>query len=231
MGFLTILSQLLHNRCPDAMLSPDFDARGEQLNRDSPLQFAHTLNSITQLHLPPIPEFSGDDLSLTNNSFQQWLEQFEMVSELAQWPENIQLKQLALRLRGSAQAYFRTCSEEQKHDYQALVQAMSQRFTPVRIQALECSTFHERKQGRKETVDTYAQELQRLFQRAYPSAVHGNPDAQEMGQAVLSSQFVSGLTPQIKRKIAYLEGATFSELWQKARFEELLCKFLPRALR
>lgn len=166
-------------RCPDAMPSPDSDARGEQLNRDSPLQFAHTLNSITQLHLPSIPEFSGDDQSLTNNSFQQWLEQFEMVSELAQWPENIKLKQLALRLRGSAQAYFRTCSEEQKHDYQALVQAMSQRFTPVRIQALECSTFHERKQGRKETVDTYAQELQRLFQRAYPNAVHGNPDAQE----------------------------------------------------
>jgi len=216
-------------RCPDAMPSPDLDARGEQLSRDSPLQFAHTLNSITQLHLPPIPEFSGDDQSLTNNSFQQWLEQFEMVSELAQWPENIKLKQLALRLRGSAQAYFRTCSEEQKHDYQALVQAMSQRFTPVRIQALECSTFHERKQGKKETVDTYAQELQRLFQRAYPSAVHGNPDAQEMGQAVLSSQFVSGLTPQIKRKIAYLEGATFSELWQKARFEEARLRDLENA--
>lgn len=77
---------------------------------------------------------------------------------------------------------------------------MSQRFTLVRIQALECSTFHERKQDRKEP---YAQELQRLFQRAYPNAVHGNPDAQEMDQAVLSSQFVSGLTPQIKRKVAY----------------------------
>ena len=106
---------------------------------------------------------------------------------------------------------------------------MSQRFTPVRIQALECSTFHERKQGRKESVDTYAQELQRLFQRAYPNAVHGNPDAHEMGQAVLSSQFVSGLTPQIKRKIAYLEGATFSELWQKARFEEAHLRDLESA--
>ena len=86
-----------------------------------------------------------------------------------------------------------------------------------------------RKQGRKESVDTYAQELQRLFQRAYPNAVHGNPDAHEMGQAVLSSQFVSGLTPQIKRKIAYLEGATFSELWQKARFEEAHLRDLESA--
>ena len=88
-------------RCPDAMPSPDSDARGEQLNRDTPLQYAHTWNNIAQLHLPPIPEFSGEDQSLTNNSFQQWLEQFEMVSELAQWPENIKLKQLALRLRGT----------------------------------------------------------------------------------------------------------------------------------
>ena len=140
-----------------------------------------------------------------------------MVAELAQWPEKIKLKQLALRLRGPAQEYFRMCSEEQKHDYQALVQA---RFTPVRIQALECSTFHESKQGRKECIDTYAQELQRLFQRAYPNAVHGNTDAQEMGQAVLSSQFVGGLIPEIKRKIAYFEGMSFSELWQKARFKE-----------
>ena len=144
-----------------------------------------------------------------------------MVAELAEWPEHIKLKHLALRFRGPAQAYFQTCSDEQKHDYRALVQAMSKRFTPVRIQALECSAFHERKQGRKESVDTYAQELQRLFQRAYPSAVRGNTDAQEMGQAVLSSQFVGGLVPEIKRKIAYLEGATFSELWQKARFEEV----------
>ena len=37
---------------------------------------------------------------------------------------------------------------------------------------------------------------------------------------MLSSQFVGGLIPEIKRKIAYLEGVSFSELWQKARFEE-----------
>ena len=182
------------------------------------IQFAHAL---TQWQLPPLPEFSGNDQTPGNNSFQQWLEQLEMVSDLAQWPEQIKLKQLALRLRGPAQAYFRTCSEEQKQNYTALVQAMSRRFTPVRIQALECSAFHERKQGKKESVDAYAQEVQCLFQRAYPSAACGNADAQEMGQAVLSSQFVGGLTPEIKRKIAYLEGATFSG--KKPVLKRLVC--------
>ena len=98
---------------------------------------------------------------------------------------------------------------------------VSKRFIPVRIQALEWSTFHERKQGKKESVDAYAQELQRLFKTAYPSAVTGNGDAQEMGQAILSSQSFGGLVPEIKRKIAYLEGATFSVLWQKVRFKEV----------
>ena len=41
-----------------------------------------------------------------------------------------------------------------------------------------------------------------------------------MGQSVLSNQLIAGLLPELKRKIAYIEGATFSELWQKARFEE-----------
>ena len=50
-----------------------------------------------------------------------------------------------------------------------------------------------------------------------------------MGQAVLSSQFVSGLTRQIKRQIAYLEGTTLSELWQKARFEEARLQNLESA--
>ena len=123
--------------------------------------------------LPPIPEFSGVDQTPGNNSFQQWLEQFEMVAELAQWPETI-----------SSWPYMYVFEDLPRHIFVyavknrntttnlCMVQAMSQRFTPVRIQALECSTFHERKQGRKKPVDTYAQELQRLFQRAYPNAVY-----------------------------------------------------------
>ena len=58
-------------------------------SRESSLQFVHTLNSITQWYLPPIPEFSGVDQTPGNNSFQQWLEQFEIVAKLEQWPETI----------------------------------------------------------------------------------------------------------------------------------------------
>ena len=170
--------------------------------------------------LPNLLEYTGED-EKRDGSFAEWLKRFEMVAELAECSDIIKLKQLILCLRGSAQTFYRTCSEEKTTTYSALTYELSQRFTPVRIQALECSVFHERKQKSFQTVDEYAQELQRLFQKAYPSAALGSEDAHKMGQAVLSSQFVGGLNPDIKRKVAYIEGATFSELWQKARFEEV----------
>ena len=127
---------------------------------------------------------------------------------------------MVLRLRGSARAFYRTCTEEQKGNYRALIQEMEKRFTPVRIQALESSIFRERRQKIGESVDAYAQDLQQLFQKAYPKALQGSDDARVMGRAVLSNQFIGGLLSELKRKVAYIEGATFSELWQKARFEE-----------
>ena len=190
-------------------------------------QFTQALGNLAQ-QLPPLPMFSGDDPARDSGSFREWLEQFEMVADLAQWSDGVKLKQMVLRLRGSAQAFYRTCAVERKRDYQALVQDLENRFTPVRIQALESSIFRERRQKEGELVDTYAQDLQRLFQKAYPKALQGSEDAQVMGRSVLSNQFIGGLLPDLKRKIAYIEGATFSELWQKARFEEARLQDLTR---
>ena len=59
----------------------------------------------------------------------------------------------------------------------------------MHIQALECSIFHERKQGSQESVDAYAQNIQCFIQNAYPGAALGSDDEQKMGEAVLSCQF------------------------------------------
>ena len=72
---------------PAVMLQPDGIGR-----TDPSLQFSHTLSSLSQLQLPPLPAFSGDDRTLENSSFKNWLEQFEMVAELAHWTEQIKLK-------------------------------------------------------------------------------------------------------------------------------------------
>ena len=68
-------------------------------------------------------------------------------------------------------------------------------------------------------VDSFAQELKRLFYKAYPSTQPGSPEAEAMGRAVLSSQFVAGLRADINAKVAGVDG-DFDELLTKARFEE-----------
>ena len=152
--------------------------RGEQLGQSQPkCELTAALGNLTQLRLSPLPMFSGDDPVRDSGTFREWLDQFEIVGELAQWSDGVKLKQLVLRLRGSARAFYRTLTEEQKWNYQSLVQELKNRFTPVRIQALESSIFRERRQKVEESVDAYAQDLQQLFQKAYPTALQGSKDA------------------------------------------------------
>ena len=80
----------------------------------------------------------------------------------------------------------------QRTNYTRLRETLATRFTPVNIQSVQSSLFHERKQGAQETVDEYAQQLKHLFRKAYLRAM-GCQEAEEMGRTVLSSQFVAGL--------------------------------------
>ena len=89
----------------------------------------------------------------------------------------------------------------------------------MHLRSVKSSQFHERKQRQDETVDSFAQELKRLFYKAYPSTQPGSPEAEAMGRAVLSSQFVAGLRADINAKVAGVDG-DFDELLTKARFEE-----------
>ena len=45
--------------------------------------------------------------------------------------------------------------------------AMSQRFTPVRIQSIQSGLFHSCRQKVNERVDDYAQDLNRLYEKFF----------------------------------------------------------------
>lgn len=71
-----------------------------------------------------------------------------------------------------------------------------------------------------ETVDEYAQDVRcRLLYQAYPRAQQGTQETEDMGRSVLAYQFVAGLKPNLKSKLAGIE-CTFDQLLVKARFEE-----------
>ena len=168
--------------------------------------------------LPPLPNFSGGE-SPSEDSFLDWIGQFELMAEFYRWSKQAKLIHLSTRLRGEAFQFYRSCSKQQKADYDLLVAELRHRFTPVRIPSVQTSLFHERKQGEKESVDSYAQSLKTLFRKAYPQVQQGGEVAESIGKSVLVSRFVAGLLPTLKIKVAGVDGK-FDEILVKARFEE-----------
>ena len=186
----------------------------ERSGLNAAMQISQAL--LTQ-QLPPIPKFTGEDQSPGSETFQEWREQFEMVAGLGGWDHQAKLVNLTTRLRGQAYSFYRSCSLQQRASYDLLVEEL--KFTPVQIQAVQSSLFHERRQKPRESVDDYAQDLRRLFYKAYPKVQLGTQEAADIGKSVLANQFVTGLLPELKTKLAGKEG-DFDELLVRARFEE-----------
>lgn len=169
--------------------------------------------------LPPIDKFSGEELDKEGEMFQDWIEQFEMIAQMCSWDNQAKLVNLTTRLWGQAYSFYRTCTPRQRSDYDMLKLQLKERFTPVRIQVVHSSLFHQWKQGTNETVDQYAQELKQLFYQTYPRVSQGSEETEDFGRSVLAHQFVAGLAPALRSKVAGSEG-NFEHLLIKARFEE-----------
>ena len=165
--------------------------------------------------MPKIPRFTGEGRS-TGESFSEWHEHFENVAKLVGWWK---LVHLTSNLQDTALAFFRSCSADVRSKYVSLVTALKQRFTPIRLTAVQAKLFHNRQQSESETVDQFAQELRKLYNLAYAGAASEGPHAERMGQTLLANQFVAGLRAELKRKLIGVEGG-LDELILKARFEE-----------
>ena len=134
------------------------------------------------------------------------------------------LVNIVTRLRGPALRFYRICSPQQRANYTLLTSPLKQRLTPVRIQAVQSSRFHERKQGAKESVDSYAQDLLRLFNQAYSSA-SASGDCDQMRLSVLAYQFVAVLKSELKAKLVGHKGTSNYWRWlvlRKLQFRDFV---------
>ena len=177
--------------------------------------------------LPQIQPYHGEEQK-DGETFQDWLEHFEAVSQLARWDGHFKLVYLTISLRGTAKSFFRSCSTTQRSSYTLLVGELKKRFTPVQLMAIQTQMFHDRRQSPQETVDDFAQELRKLYGKSYALVARGTPEAEKVGQTVLANQFVAGLRPELQAKVVGLDGG-MDELVLKARFEEAKGKELTAA--
>ena len=74
-------------------------------------------------------------------------------------------------------------------------------------------------------MDSYAQDLRCLFNRAYLRAQQGTREAKDFEKSVLSYQFVARLRQEMRMKLAGMEGS-FEQLPTRARSEEAKLKEL-----
>ena len=100
-----------------------------------------------------------------------------------------------------------------------LVMALKRRFAPIRLTTFQAQLFHNQQQQENETVDQFAQDLQKLYNLAYAGATSKGPQAERMGQTLLVNQFITGLQSDLKQKLIGTE-ESLEELILKPRFEE-----------
>ena len=199
---------------------PDYGKSGGEEHQPHHFSGGNKLSPYFAHQLPPLASFKGD-LGPDAESIEEWLERFEMLAKECRWTPRTKLLHLTPRLEKQAYTFYRSCTPKVKGSFESLTAELRKRFTPVRIQGVDTSLFHERKQKGGETVHQYAQELRRLHQNAYPESHSGSEDAKKMGRILLASQFVSGLRPEIKKGVTGSEQpGNIEQLLVKARFEE-----------
>ena len=116
-----------------------------------------------------------------------WHARFTTTADLNQWDETTRLTELMQRLQGiAAEFVFDEIPQEMLTNYVSLVSELDSRFKSVEANRTFKVQFSKRLQKYDETVEDYAAELKRLYDKAYPGR---NP---EMRRQLLLQKFLNG---------------------------------------
>ena len=74
--------------------------------RVSPVCNESVTSALLAQQLPPLPRFSGEVNDGDMDTFQDWLERFEMIAGVCGWSPQAELVNLVTRLQGQAYAFF-----------------------------------------------------------------------------------------------------------------------------
>lgn len=103
-------------------------------------------------------------------SLQDYLVQFEMISDMNGWNNTTKAMELVISLRGTAQTILSDIRPELRKDYDHLVKALTDRFEPSNQSELYRCQIKSRLRNKTETLSELGQEIKRLVRMAYPQA-------------------------------------------------------------
>lgn len=112
---------------------------------------------------PKLPPFTGSE------TWEVWINRFEDVAGRRKWRDAQKLDALLPRLQGNAGEFvFGQLPPRVRNDYLALTRELKNRFRKVETAKAFGSRFRRRAQKQNESLEEYAGELKRLYDKAYP---------------------------------------------------------------
>ncbi|VDI14168.1 Hypothetical predicted protein [Mytilus galloprovincialis] len=101
---------------------------------------------------------------------EEYLTQFELISELNNWGYKSKSLYLAGNLTGDARGLINELNEHDRRDFDAIVNALKNRFGSIHKAEVFRSELQTRVKGRNESIPELAQSIKKLTRKAYPSA-------------------------------------------------------------
>ncbi len=172
-------------------------------------------SAAANVRLPRLAKYAGENLDDDDDSLDRFLREFERHAQLASWSGDVKRLQFEVHLTGRALKVYESLPAEERRDYETARDSLRKRMQPVRLDSYRRSQFNSRKQQPGEGVSKFAQDLQRLMDKAY---IHHHLDP-DLRDKILLGQFEQGLANKWKRHLRYPLEA-FEDALQQARLAE-----------
>ena len=133
-------------------------------------------------YIPKLPPFNGDEPWII------WYNRFSDVSRLKRWNDDVKLCELLSRLQGKAAEFvYGQLPPSIRCNFSILVDELESRFKKVHTNKAYSEQFSNRNQRAGESIEDYAAELKRLYDKA-----HSNRDRSTRCEDLLR-RFLDGL--------------------------------------
>lgn len=105
-----------------------------------------------------------------NEELEEYLAQFQIISEINGWDYTTKYLHLAGCLKGPARSILSELNQTERRDYNSLVRSLNTRYGSVERAEIFRARLQTRMRGKDESIPELAQAVRKLTRQAYPSA-------------------------------------------------------------
>ncbi len=152
-----------------------------------------------------------------NDDVLDWFCSFERIARANDWGTDKQGRMVSAYLRGPAGDHYEKVADGDKANYAVIKKSLTERFCPADMRRSAYSNLAGKKQGKTESVNEFASNIQRLVYRSFPSSV-----SNEVVEMTAREHFILGLRPELMRRVTMADPTTFNDAIRVALREESL---------